>query len=94
MPLSVDSVLEQNRSLPATLVDGQIVVLSLDAGAYFDFDQSATEIWLSFTTPRKVDEILNDLARQYDLSAETIAKDVLPFLEQMVHEKLLRVSGT
>jgi len=92
--LTVDSVLEQNRHLPATLVDDQVVVLSLDAGAYFDFNKSATEIWRAFGTPRKIEEMLIDLAPQYGLTSETIARDVLPFLEQLVEQKLLRVFGT
>lgn len=75
-------------------VDGQVVVLSLDAGAYFDFNRSATKIWGAFTAPRKVNEILTDLAQQHDLSTEAIAQDVLPFLEQLVNEKLLHVIET
>lgn len=93
MLLTVDSVLEQNRHLPATIVDDQVVVLGLDAGAYFDFNSSATEIWRALSAPRKVEEILSNLARQHDLDLETIARDVLPFLEQLVEQKLLRVCG-
>ena len=94
MLLTVDSVLEQNRYLPATIVDDQVVVLGLDAGAYFDFNRSATEIWCAFSAPRKVEEILSDLARQHGVGFEAIAHDVLPFLEQLVEQKLLRVFGT
>lgn len=94
VPLSLNSVLEQNRHLPAAEVDGQMVVLSLEAGAYFDFNRSATEIWRAFATPRKVDEIVRNLSRHYDLGPEKIGPDVLEFLQQLVDQRLLRVFGT
>jgi hypothetical protein len=89
--VTVDSVLVRNQELTAADVDGRAVVLSLDAGSYFDFSRVATEIWGMLAEPRRVSEIFRGLSKLHDVDAETLTRDVTPFLQTLVEQRLVRM---
>jgi Coenzyme PQQ synthesis protein D (PqqD) len=89
--VTIDSVLVRRMELAAADVDGRAVVLSLDRGSYFDFNQVATEIWSMLAEPRTVSEIFDRLSKQHDVDAETLSNDVTPFLQTLVEERLVWV---
>ena len=89
--VTVDSVLVRCKELPAADVDGRAVVLSLDAGSYFDFNRVATDIWGMLAEPRSVSEIFYCLSKQHDVDAETLTHDVTPFLQTLVEQRLVRM---
>ena len=61
--LSPDSVLVQDKTLPTAELDGRTVVMSLSAGAYFDFNRVGTEIWRMLAEPCPVGRILDSLSQ-------------------------------
>ena len=89
--VTVDSVLVRDHELAATDVEGRAVVLSLDAGSYFDFNRVATEIWGMLAEPRRVSEIFRGLSNLHDVDAETLTRDVTPFLQTLVEQRLVRM---
>ena len=93
MSVTVDSVLVRENELAMADVDGRAVVLSLTAGSYFDFNQVATEIWDMLAEPRRVDAIFRHLSDQHDVDAATLARDVTPFLQTLLNERLVRVAA-
>jgi hypothetical protein len=91
LSVTIDSVLVRDKELAAADVDGRAVVLSLDAGSYFDFNQVATEIWGMLAEPCRVSKIFRRLSKQHGVDAETLARDVTPFLQTLVEHRLIRV---
>ncbi len=91
MRVTIDSILVQDNEPTAVDLDGRIVVLSVRAGFYFDFNRIASEIWCMLTQPCHVSEIFHSLSRLHDVDAETLASDVLPFLQTLVTNRLVRV---
>ena len=91
MTLTVESVVVQDNKLAAADVDGRAVVLSVSAGSYFDFNQVATEIWKMLAEPCRVSEIFQRLSRQHRVDPETVSRDVTPFLQTLVDERLVRM---
>lgn len=91
MSVTIDSVIVQDgEPRAADLADG-VVVLSLRAGCYFGFNRVASEIWQMLAQPCRVGEIFNALAQQHDVDQATLARDVTPFLQRLVEERLVRV---
>jgi len=90
LTLTVESVVVQDTKLAAADVDGRAVVLSVSAGSYFDFNQVATEIWKMLAEPCRVSEIFQRLSRQHHVDPETVSRDVTPFLQTLVDERLVR----
>ena len=91
MRITVESILVQDEEPIATDVGGRVVVLSLRASSYFDFNPVATEIWRMLTEPCSVSEIFQSLSRLHDVDAESLARDVTPFLQSMVTHRLVRI---
>lgn len=91
LPVTIDSVLVRDNEPTAVDVDGRVVILSVRAGSFFDLNQVATEIWRMLTEPRGVREIFHSLSREHDVDAETLVRDVTPFLQALVTHRLVRV---
>lgn len=90
MTLTIESVVVRDNKLAAVDVDGRAVVLSVSAGSYFDFNQVATEIWKMLAEPCRVSEIFQRLSRQHHVDPKTVSRDVTPFLQTLVDERLVR----
>lgn len=91
MNLTVSSVLVQETGLSAAERDGRVVVLSLQAASYFDFNTVASEVWGMLSTPRRVDDILQELSQHHDVDIEIVTHDVMSFLQSLVTQRLVRI---
>ncbi len=90
MDLSLDSVLVQDKTLPTAELDGRTVVMSLNAGTYFDFNRVGTEIWRMLAEPCPVGRILDSLSQNHRVDRETVAREVTPFLKALLEQQLIR----
>ena len=90
MDLSLDSVLVQGKTLPTAELDGRAVVMSMSAGAYFDFNRVGTEIWRMLAEPCPVGRIFDSLSQNHRVDRETVAREVTPFLQTLVEQQLIR----
>jgi hypothetical protein len=88
--LSPDSVLVQDKTLPTAELDGHAVVMSLSAGAYFDFNRTGTEIWSMLAEPCPIGRILDRLSQNHGVDRETVAREVAPFLQILLEQRLIR----
>jgi len=88
--VSVDSLIVQDKKLATADMGGRVVVLSLRAGAYFDFNRVATEIWCMLAEPCRVGKIFDSLSGRHAVDEETLARDVTPFLQTLLEQRLIR----
>jgi hypothetical protein len=88
--VTTDSILVRASALPAAELDGRVVVLNVDAGAYFSFNGVASEIWQMLSEPRRVGDIFDRLSQDHDVDAATLSRDVLPFLQRLIERRLAR----
>jgi Coenzyme PQQ synthesis protein D (PqqD) len=87
--ITIDSVLIQDKELAAADLDGRVIVLSVRAGAYFGFNGVASEIWHILSEPRSVGELFDTLSQNHDVDATTLSRDVLPFLQTLIEQRLV-----
>lgn len=93
LSLTVNSTLVQETGLSAAELDGRVVVMSLEAASYFDFNKVASEIWGMLATPRRVEEILQELSQHHDVDPEIMTDDVMSFLQSLVTQRLVRIAA-
>jgi Coenzyme PQQ synthesis protein D (PqqD) len=91
MSVGPDSVIVQEDEPVAAEVDGEVVMLSERAGAYFGLDGIGSEIWRLIGEPRRVSELCGTLAQRYDVDAETLTRDVTAFLDALLARNLVRL---
>jgi hypothetical protein len=89
--ITIESILVQDSEPVGADLDGGRVLLSLRAGAYFNLNPMASEIWQMLAEPCRVSQILASLGDGHDVDAQTIARDVTPFLQTLVNHRLVRV---
>jgi hypothetical protein len=89
--ITVESILVQDSEPVAADLDRGSALFSLRAGAYFDLNPTASEIWQMLAEPRRVGQIFASLSDGHDVDAETVARDVTPFLQTLVDHRLVRV---
>ena len=90
MNLSPDSVFVQDKTLPTAELDGCVVVMSLSAGAYFDFNRIGTEIWSMLAEPCPIGRIFDSLSQNHRVDREIVVREVTPFLQTLLEQQLIR----
>lgn len=91
MNVTIDSVLVRDEEPKTAALDEGAVVLSIRAGSYFGLNAVASEIWEMLAEPCRVGVIFDALALRHEVDAQTLARDVTPFLQTLVERRLARV---
>ena len=89
MTVSLSSVVVQEDEPIAAEVDGEVVMLSERAGAYFGLDGIGSEIWKLIAQPRRVSDLCQSLAQRYDADGKTLTHDVTSFLDELLARRLV-----
>ena len=93
MRVTIDSILVRDSEPRTADLDGGVVVLSMSVGSYFSFNQVGSEIWKMLGEPCRVGEILDVLSQRHDVDAQTLTREVMPFLQKLIEHQLIRVSN-
>jgi len=72
-------------------VDDEVVVLSVERGKYYGLDEIGSDIWRRLDSPVNVDALCQDLAAKYAADHQTIERDVLALLQDLLAEGLVMV---
>ena len=89
--ITADTVIVQDNEPVAATVDQEVVMLSVRAGAYFGLNGVGSEIWNMDSKPCRVGDVLDALAQVYDVDAENLNRDVIPYLQALLDRGLLRL---
>lgn len=92
MRITLESLLVRDAEPVEAGLDGGAVLLSLRAGAYFDLNPVASEIWQMLAKPCQVAQIFASLSASYSVDSQTVARDVTPFLQALINHRLARVA--
>ncbi|WP_413204318.1 PqqD family protein [Rhodospirillum sp. A1_3_36] len=60
-------------------------------GTYYGLDTVGTSVWECLDQDIQLADLYARLAEEYDADVETIERDVLPLLEQLIEEELIDV---
>jgi len=66
-------------------IEGNVVVMTLADGAYFELNPVGARIWDEIAEPVRVSDLVNRLVDDYDVDAETCRSEVTEWLTRM-HE--------
>lgn len=91
------SVLEASTKVVAaedtlsTNLDGESVVLHTGTGQYYGFNSVGTEIWESLSSPRTVDDVVQHIAMEYDVTHDKCREDVESLVAELIDKDLVEV---
>jgi len=89
------SIRVANISVPAkvlsTEVEGETVLLNLESGQYYSLDTTGTRMWALLAQHGRIEPAIAAMLDEYDVSAETLRRDMIALVEQLAMHGLLRV---
>lgn len=91
--LTPASVIHWSSDQLSATVDDEVVILSVERGAYYGLDEIGTEIWQRLQTPTRIDALCDALAEKYDSGRAAIEHDVMDLLEKLADEGLVSVTA-
>ncbi|MDQ0194100.1 lasso peptide biosynthesis PqqD family chaperone [Paenibacillus wynnii] len=88
--LSVNDVLVQCEGNIVSDMDGEKVMLSIEKGKYYNLGEVGGAIWETLSTPLSVKDIIYKIQTAYEVEADICEQDVIPFLQHLIEEELIR----
>jgi hypothetical protein len=89
--------LVRSQSVVARRVAGETLIVPIrakvgDLASIYSFNGSGSLLWERLESPRGVDQLVNDLEREYDVTHEQAEQDVTEFLKDMLAVGLVEKS--
>lgn len=86
------SIRRRPEPLTAT-VDGEIVMLAADQGAYFGLGAVGSRIWEMLAEPRTLQELSGALQDEYAVDPATCREEVARFVEDLHEAQLVEIAA-
>jgi hypothetical protein len=87
--ITLESVIHRSREVMASHIDEDLVMMNIDRGQYYALDEIGADIWARLEQPTQVQDLCQQLQRQYSVNPMTCEADVLALLNDMYENDLL-----
>jgi hypothetical protein len=91
MAINNHSVITRKSDVPTVDLDGELAMMDTDKGKYYGMNLVASRIWAMIKEPKRLNEIIETLVHEYDISSSQCKEDVLYFLDILKKEGLIDV---
>ncbi len=91
MEFSLDSKIVIAKDVVSCDLQGETAILDMKNGVYYGLDEVGTSIWNLIQKPIKVENILKELLRTYDVGREECQRDLYDLLNEMDENGLLEI---
>jgi hypothetical protein len=91
-PLQDTDIVSRVETIVATDMDGEVIMMSVESGQYFHFDDIATLVWHKVEQPCSIGEIIAHVREIYDVSAEECRRDLHALIIKLRDFKILNVA--
>jgi hypothetical protein len=89
--VNLQSVISRNPEIVHSMMDGEVVMMSVDQGLFLGIDTIGTHIWNLLETPVKVEDLIEKLVASYDVERSVCENDTLLFLNDMFMKKVIHI---
>lgn len=94
MPLTrTDIVARNDTDLLTTVVDGELIGMSVEQGACYGLNGIGTRIWALLVEPRSVADLSEQLISEYDVEPDQCLREVMELVVELRAEGLVNVSA-
>ena len=64
-------------------------MMNIETGSYVSLNGTGKSIWDLLDEAKTINQIVDELTSQYSITRELCEKDVLPFIEQLLEQKII-----
>jgi hypothetical protein len=87
--ITLQSIISAKKEIVAADMDGDTVMMSVEAGKYYNLGTTGGMIWKMLESPISVGAVIAKLLEQYEVTQEQCETDVLSFFNRVNQEGLL-----
>src|SRR5262245_15940752 len=87
-PITLASTFIQSQNAVFRDLDGEAVILHLDAGTYFGLNSVGTRIWQLLERDGRLTAVLDELRAEYDAPPDVLERDLLELVASLVDARL------
>jgi hypothetical protein len=89
--LNPDCIVQRDPDVIAAEADQDLVMVSIANGFYYGVSDVARTIWEAIEHPKKISDLIDDLAATHNVERSKCEQETLQFLEDLLAERLLQV---
>lgn len=79
----------QNKDIIGSPIDDEMVMMDVDKGSYFGLNSMGSEIWNLIEEPKTIQQLVNTLTDEYEISQNECETEVTKFIEALVDVNLV-----
>lgn len=87
----LNSVIAGKKEIAIADMDGEVVMMSLETGKYYNLGSMGTIIWGMIENPVSVETIISKLLDKYEVTQQQCEAEVISFLNAMAKQGLLEI---
>jgi hypothetical protein len=89
--LSLDTIVRVNPEHVSCTLDGETVLMSIEAGDYYYLNDIGSNLWAWLATPRCIADLCASCLDIYEIEPEQCRRQVLEFLNTLYGYKLIQI---
>lgn len=90
--INLYTVIKRKNDVLSSDINGNAVMMSIENGAYYGMNTTASDIWNMLREPISVEEIVSLLRTQYEIEPESCEHATLAFLTKLEEANLIETA--
>lgn len=92
--LSLESIVQRNESkYLANSIGDETVLMNIETGDYLGINGVGTDIWNILSSPLKIEDLISEILKRYDVSEEVCTTQINTFLDTMLKQNMLSITS-
>lgn len=92
--LNLESIIQRNESkYLANSLGEETVLMNIETGDYLGINGVGTDIWNILSNPLKIEDLIKEILKLYDVSEEMCTSQVNTFLDTMLKQSMLTITS-
>lgn len=89
--INLQTIIQVSDEIVSSKLDDQVVMMSIDKGAYYGLDEIGSRTWELLASPRTVTGLCDILVQEYDVAREECEQDILALLNELAEKDLILI---
>ncbi|AZV56469.1 lasso peptide biosynthesis PqqD family chaperone [Clostridium sp. AWRP] len=92
--INEQTMIKRVKDVVSAELDDMTVMMSIENGSYYGFNEISTVIWAFIEENIKVKDLVRKLTDEFDVSTEECEKDVIKFLNELKKLNLVEIENS
>ncbi|MBT5873546.1 MAG: lasso peptide biosynthesis PqqD family chaperone [Candidatus Latescibacteria bacterium] len=89
--LTLNTTVTASDDVVVSTLDDEIVMMSVENGAYYSLDDIGRRVWELLEKPLSVSAVCDVIVDEYDVTRSECEQDMLTWLGELTDEKLVQI---